>query len=320
MKLYTHKDWKGKYLYLNENFEQDDRQGKYLNIDKEEVVLCWNNLMDEITFQEAFSDEIEVIIRQYIDAYERIFTVNGKAIKSIDEAYEANSKLKAELEEKTKYLNQSRHKNIELNLFIKELQSKIDDLKIERDQLVIDCNETENRCNEFEKAFRESQSELLKKKFDLEESYKNYDKLESKVYDSELVHVSIKIEESANNKDWEELVSDTTLSIESDTQSELFKVWAERSKFIRVKLVNKSIDYKAINQTNDEYALKSQIKELTQENEKLKADLSYVDVSYKEYLDKFESTYVKNESLKLAIDKLSDLAVKFYLKSEGITI
>lgn len=150
---------------------------------------------------------------------------------------------------------------------------------------MIDCNETENRCNEFEKAFRESQSELLKTKFDLEESYKNYDKLENKVYDSELVQVSIKIEESANNKDWKELVSDTTLSIESNTQSELFKVWAERSKFIRVKLINKSIDYEAISQTNDEYAMKTE-----------------------------------NDSLKKAIDKLSDLAVKFYLKSEGITI
>lgn len=241
--------------------------------------------IEEITFQEAFTDEIESIVRQYKDAHDATLAINAKAMKYMDEAHEANGKLKAELEEKTKYLNQSRHKNIELNLSIKELQSKIDDLKIERDQLVIDCNETENRCNEFEKAFRESQSELLKTKFDLEESYKNYDKLENKVYDSELVQVSIKIEESANNKDWKELVSDTTLSIESDTQSELFKVWAERSKFIRVKLINKSIDYEAISQTNDEYAMKTE-----------------------------------NDSLKKAIDKLSDLAVKFYLKSEGITI
>ena len=255
MKLYTHKDWKGKYLYLNENFEQDYRQGKYLNIDKEEVVLCWNNLMDEITFQEAFADEIESIVKQYKDAHDATLAVNAKAMKYMDEAHEANSKLKAELEEKTKCLNQSRHKNIELNLSIKELQSKIDDLKLERDQLVID-----------------------------------YDELENKKFDSDLIKVDVRIDASQNGNDWYYLAEKTGIVIESLGDIEIYKTQMITDKFIRVKLVSKSTDYGAMYNnllTNDEYAMRTQIESLKKENKVLQTNLNHEINNYKIYLDKF---------------------------------
>lgn len=209
--------------------------------------------IEEITFQEAFTDEIESIVRQYKDAHDATLAINAKAMKYMDEAHEANSKLK----EKADLFLEARNELILENSALlgnnNELREEIENLKIERDQLVID-----------------------------------YDELERKQFDSELVQVSIKIEESIDDKNWCDLVSDTSISIENDTKYEVYKVWASHPRFIRVKLANKGISYEAMCNNlsnNNEYALKAE-----------------------------------NDSLKKALDKLSDLTVKFYLKSEGITL
>lgn len=143
---------------------------EYIELETNNHHLITSDLLEPVTFQKAFYDEIESIVRQYKDTIMNLESdldyqkkIHEKDIDNLNKAHESNSKLSI-------------------------------------------------RCNELEKAFKESQSELLKAKFDLEES-------------------------------------------------------------------------KADSMANDEYALRT-----------------------------------KNDSLKLALDKLSDLAVKFYLKSEGVIL
>lgn len=212
----------------------------------------------KVTFQEAFSDEIESIVRQYKDALHQCqasHTQISIELERIKTAKEMDSimNLESDLDYQKKIHEKDIDKLNEVHEANGKLKKEIENLKLERDQLVID-----------------------------------YDELERKQFDSELVQVSIKIEESIDDKNWCDLVSDTSISIENDTKYEVYKVWASHPRFIRVKLANKGISYEAMCNNlsnNNEYALKAE-----------------------------------NDSLKKALDKLSDLAVKFYLKSEGITI
>lgn len=106
MKFFTHLDWKGRYIYLNENYEEDSRQGKYFDIEKNEIVLCWNNLMVEIDFLKAFNDEI------FTNHLVNIYKLLGKSeFKLICESYEKTIR---ELNEKIKYSENIFFKTIEL--------------------------------------------------------------------------------------------------------------------------------------------------------------------------------------------------------------
>lgn len=53
MKFYTHKDYKGKYAFIEKD---NDGQSKYIDIKSSEIYIAWDNLMEEITFHEAFRD------------------------------------------------------------------------------------------------------------------------------------------------------------------------------------------------------------------------------------------------------------------------
>lgn len=121
MEYYRHKGSKNIFIKIdNTGYDCSD----YYKKETGDIVNIRNIDMEEVTFQEAFSDEIESIVRQYKDALAQSkdtnllqLEENKRLWKENSEAHEANNKLKAEIE----------------------------NLKIERDQLVIDYNELENR-------------------------------------------------------------------------------------------------------------------------------------------------------------------------------
>ena len=59
MKYYTHKDYKGKYAFIEKD---NDGQSKYIDIKSSEIYIAWDNLMEEITFHEAFCNEVNKIV------------------------------------------------------------------------------------------------------------------------------------------------------------------------------------------------------------------------------------------------------------------
>lgn len=261
---------------------------EYIELETNNHHLITSDLLEPVTFQKAFYDEIESIVRQYKDA--------------LHQCQSSHTQVRIELEQvKTaKEMESIKYKDTIMNLESDlDYQKKIHEKDIDNLNKAHEANSKLSiRCNELEKAFKESQSESLKARFDLEEIEKlklerdqlviDYNELENKKFDSDLVQVSIGIEGSLDNENWYNLFADTITDIQNDVQYEIYKSNIIKEKFIRVKLINKSIDYEAISNdtmTNNEYALKT-----------------------------------RNDSLKLALDKLSDLAVKFYLKSEGVIL
>lgn len=172
---------------------------EYIELETNNHHLITSDLLEPVTFQKAFYDEIE---SKYKDA--------------LHQCQSSHTQVRIELEQvKTaKEMDSIKYKDTIMNLESDlDYQKKIHEKDIDNLNKAHEANSKLSiRCNELEKAFKESQSELLKAKFDLEES-------------------------------------------------------------------------KADSMANDEYALRT-----------------------------------KNDSLKLALDKLSDLAVKFYLKSEGVIL
>ena len=257
MQFYKHKEFGNIFIMTRQPSIQPNVR-EYIELETNNHHLITSDLLEPVAFQEAFSDEIESIIRQYKDALHQCQASHTKISIELEQVKTAKEmdlimNLESDLDYRKKIHEKDIDKLNEVHEANGKLKKEIENLKLERDQLVID-----------------------------------YDELERKQFDSELVQVSIKIEESIDDKNWCDLVSDTSISIENDTKYEVYKVWASHPRFIRVKLANKGISYEAMCNNlsnNNEYALKAE-----------------------------------NDSLKKALDKLSDLTVKFYLKSEGITL
>jgi hypothetical protein len=143
MKFFTHLDWGGIFIDLNEDYADDIRQGKYFNIDKNEIVLCWKNLLKEIAFEEAFPKYI-VELSQEIENLKRENYSLSEKNRNIEQAYfklqQAHDEREAEMEkiyfkqkekidsleeQLAEYIGNSPKENKELRDKIKILEKKL---------------------------------------------------------------------------------------------------------------------------------------------------------------------------------------------------
>lgn len=104
----------------------------------------------KVTFQEAFSDEIESIVRQYKDALHQCqasHTQISIELERIKTAKEMDSimNLESDLDYQKKIHEKDIDKLNEVHEANGKLKKEIENLKIERDQLVIDYDELERK-------------------------------------------------------------------------------------------------------------------------------------------------------------------------------
>lgn len=104
----------------------------------------------KVTFQEAFSDEIESIVRQYKDALHQCqasHTQISIELERIKTAKEMDSimNLESDLDYQKKIHEKDIDKLNEVHEANGKLKKEIENLKLERDQLVIDYDELERK-------------------------------------------------------------------------------------------------------------------------------------------------------------------------------
>lgn len=84
MRFYTHKDYKGKYALIEKD---NDGQSKYIDIKSSEIYIAWDNLMEEISFHEAFRNDVNKIVLEAVTSQNRdsIWNHNNKQCLAVSD-------------------------------------------------------------------------------------------------------------------------------------------------------------------------------------------------------------------------------------------
>ena len=149
MQFYKHKEFGNIFIMTRQPSIQPNVR-EYIELETNNHHLITSDLLEPVAFQEAFSDEIESIIRQYKDALHQCQASHTKISIELEQVKTAKEmdlimNLESDLDYRKKIHEKDIDKLNEVHEANSKLRKEIENLKIERDQLVIDYDELERK-------------------------------------------------------------------------------------------------------------------------------------------------------------------------------